>query len=95
MKLELVRVSQGKFKYYLKIDGNYVTDPRFIYDHPQAGKEKFDHIKEVISKFGDIDYQVGELNDVIEEVVLNSIEVNKGDKFYVTTKISGSLTIKK
>jgi hypothetical protein len=95
MKLELVRVNQGKFKYYLKIDGNYVTDPRFIYDHPQAGKEKFDHIKEVIAKFGDIDYQVGELNDVIEEVVLNSIEVNKGDKFYVTTKISGSLTIKK
>jgi thiaminase len=94
MKIELVRVKQEKFNYYLRLDGSYVTDPRFIYDQLQAGKEKFDHIREIASKFGEIDYQIGELNDVIEEVVLNTAEINKGDSLYVNSKLSGRYTIK-
>ena len=89
MKIELIRVKQDSFNYYLRIDGNYVTDPRFIYNELQAGKEKFDHIREIASKFGEIDYQVGTLGDVNEEVVMMSDEINKGDSLYVNKKVSG------
>jgi len=95
MKIELVRVRQESFRYYLRLDGSYVIDPRFVYDHIQAGKEKFDHVKEIASKFGETDYEVGDVDNISEETVIDSIEVNKGDNFHVMTKISGRLSIKK
>ena len=48
MIIELSRVDN---RYYLKLDGKFVIDPRFIYTHIQAGQEKFNHIKEIVSKF--------------------------------------------
>jgi thiaminase len=94
MKIELVRVKQEKFNYYLRLDGNFVIDPRFIYDQLQAGKEKFDHIREIASKFGEIDYQIGELNDVIDETVILSDDINKGNSLYINKKVSGRYSIK-
>jgi len=92
MIIELSRVDN---RYYLKLDGKFVIDPRFIYTHIQAGQEKFNHIKEIVSKFGEVDYEIGNINSPYEETILNSVEINKGDRLFINNKISGRLIVKK
>jgi hypothetical protein len=90
MIISLVRIKSGQeFRHYIKLDDKYITDPRFIYKYLKEADERFSHIREVISKFGEIDYQISSSVNVDEEVEIKSIEVSKGDNLTVNSKVPG------
>lgn len=90
MIISLVRIKLGQeFKYYIKLDDNYVTDSRFIYKYLREGDERLSHVREVIAKFGEIDYEVSLLVKMDEEVVVKQYEVYKGDNLFSNSKAPG------
>lgn len=95
MIIQLIRVKKDSFKYYLKADDQYIVDDRFIFSHPQEGKEGLLRLKEIIQKFGEFDFKTGIIENIEEEVVCDEISVNIGDNLNIVTKISGRIMAKK